>query len=143
VQHLSEEKLTKTVAYLAEAARLCRERNIQFVVVFIPEKYRVYKGLANVELAAGTIRSWELSSLPQELAWRLTELSLGIAYVDLTQPLQEVSQGGIATYLADDTHWTEAGHLVVAEILDRTLRFLPPPTQHTLQAHNVDESPGR
>jgi hypothetical protein len=45
-----------------------RERNIQFVVAFIPEKYRVYKDLANVELASGTIRSWELSSLPQELA---------------------------------------------------------------------------
>ena len=143
VHQLSQEKLIKTIAYLGEAARLCRERNIQFVVAFIPEKYRVYRGLRNVELGSGTIRSWEVSSLPDEMGRRLAELDLGVEYVDLTQPLQEASQQGIATYLPDDTHWTEAGNLVVAQILDRTLRFLPPSTQHTLQAHHVGGLPDR
>jgi hypothetical protein len=139
VQHLSEEKLSKTIVHIGEAARLCRERDIQFVVVFIPEKYRVYRGLRNVELASGAIRSWQVSSLPDELGRRLAELDLGIQYVDLTRPLQEASQTGIATYLADDTHWTEAGNQLVAETLDRTLRYLPTQVPRTLQARTVDE----
>jgi hypothetical protein len=140
VQRLSEEKLNKTIAYIAEGARLCRERNIQFVVAFVPEKYRVYRNLRNVELASGTIRSWQVSSLPAEMGRRLADLGLAVEYVDLTQSLQEASQEGIATYFADDTHWTAAGNQLVAETLDRTLRFLPTRTQSTLQARNIEDS---
>jgi lysophospholipase L1-like esterase len=139
VQGFSERQLNKTIAYIAEAARLCRERNIQFVVAFIPEKYRVYHSLRNVELTSSTVRSWQVNSLPDEMGMRLAELNLGIQYVDLTQPLQEASQEGIATYLADDTHWTEAGNQLVAEVLDRALRLLPPRTRHTLEARTIHE----
>ena len=140
VQQLSEEKLNKTIAYIAEGARLCRERNIQFVVAFVPEKYRVYRNLRNVELASGTIRSWQVSSLPAEMGRRLADLGLCVDYLNLTQPLQEASQEGVATYFADDTHWTAAGNQLVAETLDRTLRFLPTRTQSTLQARNIEDS---
>jgi hypothetical protein len=109
-------------------------------VAFVPEKYRVYRNLRNVELASGTIRSWQVSSLPAEMGRRLADLGLAVEYVDLTQSLQEASQEGIATYFADDTHWTAAGNQLVAETLDRTLRFLPTRTQSTLQARNIEDS---
>lgn len=133
VQRVSAETLTRAMQYIVEAAQLCRERDIRFIVMFIPEKYRVYHSLSNVELTSDTIRSWPVSSLPDEIGRHLTELGLGIEYIDLTPALKELSRTGRATYLPDDTHWTEAGNQLVAEILDRALR-VPPQISPTLQA---------
>ena len=38
-------QLSKALPYIAEAAKLCRERNIRFIVAFVPDKYRVYHDL--------------------------------------------------------------------------------------------------
>lgn len=132
IQPVSEDQLGKVLSYIAEAAKLCRERNIRFVVAFVPEKYRVYHNISNVELASDAIRLWQVSRLPEEMGRRLTDLVLGIEFVDLTLPLREASRNGIATYLPDDTHWTEAGNWVVAETLDRALRSFPPHRQRPL-----------
>jgi hypothetical protein len=141
VQPVLEEHLEKTLRYIAEAARLCRERNIRFLVAFVPSKYRVYHDLSNVELASGPIRSWHVSPLPEEVERRLTELGLGIKYVDLTTSLRNASRTGIATYLPDDTHWTEPGNRIVAETLDWTLRSFPSHTSRPLEARSPDGLP--
>ena len=65
-----------------------------------------------------------VSNLPDEMARRLARLGLDIEYVDLTLALNTASRKGIATYLADDTHWTDAGNRVVADMLHQTLRSL-------------------
>jgi hypothetical protein len=143
VQSPSEEKIAKAVAYLAEAARLCRERNIRFLVAFVPEKYRVYSHISNVEFASGAIRSWKVSPLPEEIGARLSDLGLNIEYVDLTSSLQNASRMGIATYLPDDTHWTESGNQLVAETLDRALRAEPPRTLFPLEARSFAEPSSR
>jgi hypothetical protein len=141
-QPVSEEHLGKALRYIAEAATLCRERNIRFLVAFIPNKYRVYHDLSNVELSSGPMQFWHVDSLPEEIGTRLAELGLGIEYVDLTPSLRKVSRTGIATYLPDDTHWTEAGNRFVAETLDGALRSFPSPTSYQLQTRQRDESPG-
>lgn len=143
VQSPTEGKIAKAVAYLAEAARLCRERNIRFLVVFVPEKYRVYHNINNVELASDAIRSWQVSPIPEEIGARLSELGLNIEYVDLTSSLRNASRMGVATYLPADTHWTESGNRLVAEALDRALRAEPPRTMFPLEARNLTESSNR
>jgi hypothetical protein len=143
VQSPAEDKIAKAVAYLAEAARLCRERNIRFLVVFVPEKYRVYHNINNVELASGAIRSWQVSPLPEEIGARLSELGLNIEYLDLTPSLENASRMGVATYLPDDTHWTESGNRLVAETLDRALRAAPPRTPFPLEARSFAEPDSR
>jgi SGNH hydrolase-like domain, acetyltransferase AlgX len=143
VQSPAEDKIAKTVAYLAEAARLCRERNIRFLVAFVPEKYRVYHNINNVELVSDAIRSWHVSPLPEEIGARLSALGLNIVYVDLTPSLQNASRMGVATYLPDDTHWTEAGNRLVAETLDRALRTEPPLTLFPLEVRSFAEPSSR
>jgi hypothetical protein len=124
VQPISERQLQKTLDAITEAAMLCRERNIRFLVAFIPEKYRVYQYLSNVEFVSDAMQSWRVSSLPEQMGTRLTTLGLDIRYVDLTPALKRASGRGMATYLPDDTHWTDQGNRVVAEALDQALRVL-------------------
>ena len=114
-------QLNKALPYIAEAAKLCRERNIRFIVTFVPEKYRVYHDLSNVTHRSDMVYFPPIDSLPDELARRLTRLDLGIHYVDLTPALKTASSKGIATYLSDDTHWTDSGNRIVAEALHQAL----------------------
>jgi hypothetical protein len=120
-QPLSASKLRQVLKPIAEAAALCRDRNIEFIVAFVPDKYRVYYDLATVKLTSESLHIPAVSDLPAEFGRRLTQL--GISYVDLTPDLKAASKKGIVTYLPDDTHWTEAGNRQVAETLARALRF--------------------
>ena len=122
VQPFSEGPLEKAIDAIAQAAMLCQERNIRFLVAFIPEKYRVYHRLNNVRFVSDAMASWRVSPLPAEIGRRLTALKYNIRYVDLTPALAQASRRGIATYLPDDTHWTDQGNRVVAETLDQALR---------------------
>lgn len=124
----SESRLNKALFSIAEAAKLCREQNIQFIVAFVPEKYRVYRDLPNVTWSSKAVGSWTVSSVPTEMARRLEQLQLDIHFVDLTPALRAASRMGLTTYLPDDTHWTDAGNRVVAAKLDEVLASL------TLQA---------
>jgi hypothetical protein len=100
---------------------LCRQRQIRFLVVFVPEKYRVYHDLSNFEFGTEGLRSWKVNDLPSRLKQILTAFAPDIEYLDLTPALKVESRKGIATYLPDDTHWTPAGHRVAAEAIDRAL----------------------
>jgi hypothetical protein len=82
---LSEGTLRKVQSSFSEAYRLCRDHDIRFVVVFVPEKYRVYHDLSNVRLSTDELRSWTVNDLPRLLHRLLAELSPEIGYVDLTR----------------------------------------------------------
>jgi acetyltransferase AlgX (SGNH hydrolase-like protein) len=127
-------QLSKALLYIAEAAKLCRERNIRFIVAFVPEKYRVYHDLSNINLRSDTIQSRPVSNLPDEMAKRLARPELDIEYVDLTPALKTASRKGIATYLADDTHWTDAGNRIMAEALHAALGSVAPQAKGHLEA---------
>ena len=138
IEPFSDSSLSKVLISIAEAAALCREQNIGFMVAFIPEKYRVYHDLNNVTFDSDPIRSWKVSNLPVELARRLTELDPGIHYVDLTPALKTASRKGIATYLSDDTHWTDSGNRIVAEALHAALGSVAPQAKSHLEARHPE-----
>jgi hypothetical protein len=116
-----EADLRGAAEYIAEAARLCRERNIRFIVVFVPDKYRVYSDLGNVTLSTEQIRSWRLDDFPTRLERMLAAMIPDVEYMDLTPALKAESRQGIATYLSDDTHWSLEGHRVAAEVMHRAI----------------------
>jgi hypothetical protein len=121
VETPSEKALRKALAPIVEAAKLCRERNIRFLVAFIPEKFRVYHDLGNVSLSTEAVRQWRVSDVPDRLHQILMNAEPSIEYVDLTPALKHASRSGMATYLADDTHWTDQGNRVAAEALHSAL----------------------
>lgn len=122
VEPPSEKTLHKAAAFIAEAATLCHEKNTRFLVVFVPEKYRVYHDLTNVSLLTDAVRQWRISNLPSQLRQLLFQLEPSIEYIDLTPALKRASQKGVATYLPDDTHWTDEGNRVAAETIHHALR---------------------
>ncbi len=121
VERPSDTTVHKAAALIAEAAKLCREQNIRFIVAFVSEKYRVYHDLSNVWLSSDAVRQWRVSNLSDQLQQLLVELEPSLEFVDLTPALKAASQNGVATYLADDTHWTDEGNRVAAETIHRAL----------------------
>lgn len=122
---VSPRALHKAVAPILQAAQLCHERGIRFLVAFVPEKFRVYHDLHNVSLATAALRQWHVSDLPVQLQELLETSHPHLEYVDLTPALKAAARDGVPTYLPDDTHWTEAGHRVAAETLHRALQQPP------------------
>jgi hypothetical protein len=121
VEAPSEKTLRKAFAPIVEAAKLCRQQNIRFLVAFIPEKFRVYHDLRTVSLAAGALGQWRVSDVPDQLRQILMESEPRVEFVDLTPALKDASRSGIATYLPDDTHWTDEGNGAAAETIHRSL----------------------
>ena len=122
VERVSEPTLRKAVAPIIQAAQLCRNRNIRFLVAFVPEKFRVYHDLPNLALSTAAIRQWHVSDVPGRLQRLLADADPRIEYVDLTPALKTAARSGTPTYLADDTHWTDEGNLVAADAIHRALQ---------------------
>ena len=121
VQRPSGPTLHKAIAPIVEAAKICREQEVRFIVAFVPEKFRVYHDLSNVSLTTEAIRQWQVADLPGQMRRLLAEFDPSIEYLDLTPALKAASRTGIATYLPDDTHWTDEGNRVAAEAIHRAL----------------------
>lgn len=122
VAHVSRLALRNAVDPIIHAAELCRALGIRFLVAFVPEKFRVYHDLGNVSLTTDAIRQWRISDLHDQMQQLLAELDSNIEYVDLTPALKAASRAGIPTYLPDDTHWTDAGNRVAAEVIHHALQ---------------------
>jgi PAS domain S-box-containing protein len=119
---LSEEDkraLSKTGSILEEAYRLCRERGIRFIVVFVPAEYRVYYGLPNMVEVSDFVKGWIVNDLPERLGAIVAGISTDVEYLDLTPTFRAATAEGTSVFLADDTHWTAEGHRIVAEALHR------------------------
>jgi PAS domain S-box-containing protein len=109
--------LQKSVAAIEEAYRLVQNEGAQFIVVFAPTKFRVYREIANFEKAGGDIKRWELNDLPDRLRKMISEISPNIGYLDLTPAFKSAARKNSLVFLSDDTHWSSEGHRVVAEAL--------------------------
>lgn len=106
-----EAALAETAALLEVAAHECAAAGARLVVVFVPEKFRIYGELC--DLAPGSAAAaWRCSDLPL----RLGELAAarGCDWLDLTPTLREAAARGPLLYFTDDGHWNGAGHAVVA-----------------------------
>lgn len=88
------------------------------LIVFAPEKYRVYGQLLDEE---------PVTALPQAQLDHLAKIAavLDVPLLDLTGPMlersRELLEQGELTYWRDDTHWNRMGIAVAAQELARTL----------------------
>ncbi len=120
----------------------CARDGIKFVLMYIPEKSKVYWPLAKSALMERELqsalefygRSNQRPPRKQDIdANRLAQNALlrdfcaqeHIPMLDLTTPLQNAVEDGVETYFPDDTHWNAAGHDLAARELAKFLAELP------------------
>jgi hypothetical protein len=96
-----------------------------FVLAFVPTKFRVYADLCEWT-EQSDLAGWVRNDLPARMAAFAERQDM--LFLDLTEPLRAASEAGALTYFEDDTHWTPAGHDVVADAVARLLsgRATPP-----------------
>jgi hypothetical protein len=109
-------ELLKVRSILAEAHALCRGQGTDLVVVFVPSKFRVYRGACSFE-SDSPCRSWPVDDLPCALRSAVAAVSPEVGFLDLTPSLQAEAADGSLLYLPDDPHWTAEGHRAAARAL--------------------------
>jgi len=105
---------------LEEAYRICTRRGIRMLVVFIPEKFRVYRDIAQFP-ADSVTRKWILNDMPKRLENTVASISPEIGYLDLTPALVEAATRGVFSYYTDDNHWSPEGEQIAAQAISRYL----------------------
>jgi len=99
---------------LAQASQLVRETGADFLVVYAPRNFRIYK--PHLEIAPEhAISRWVINDLPERLGrWAAEQ---GIPFVDTTPRLAAVVARGEHPYFVDDVHWNALGHATAAEAI--------------------------
>lgn len=129
---------TTNEAVLAELAALARERGVRLILAYAPVKPHVVLPLVRDQVTAGQLRAFAAyragrhPALPpaepfrarlfahldtQEHVLRDWCAAERIEFVSLTAPLRERMAQGDPVYFTYDPHWTERGHLAVADHL--------------------------
>ena len=106
--------LDKAVSVLSAAHTACVTNRVPLLVVFVPEKFRVYRDYCTFRPDNPCI-DWVLDDLPGRLGARVTALGPGIGFLDLTPALAAEAARGRLLYFADDTHWSAEGHQVAGQ----------------------------
>ncbi|MCB0320685.1 MAG: hypothetical protein KDD60_07130 [Bdellovibrionales bacterium] len=115
-----EHALLETKRIIEQAASETRSIGAKFMFVFIPSKSRVYRPLCNPD-SPQPVNGW----LEHELRTLITAKIPEATYMDLTPALQEAARSASPLlYFVDDTHWSTAGHAVVADEISRALKVL-------------------
>jgi len=96
---------------LQKAQEETREAGADFLLVFIPRKFTVYRGLL-VDPGADVAR-WKDVKLGPALGSFARQA--GIPFLDTTPALRAALRRGEEVYFPDDVHWTAAGHRIAAE----------------------------
>jgi hypothetical protein len=113
------ELLEEVQAIFQDAQETSAENGAQFVLVFVPTKFRVYERFCQFKpesLAA----SWQANDLPQRLGeWAKAK---DISFIDLTAALSTSAGQGELVYFPDDGHWNAHGHQVTAQAIEEFLR---------------------
>jgi hypothetical protein len=114
-------ELDRVQSVLAEAHALCQQQGVELVVVFVPSKFRVYRGVCVFDLDS-PCWSWPVDDLPRALASAVAAVSAAVKFLDLTPRFQAEAARGALLYLPDDPHWTAEGHRTAARVLADFLR---------------------
>ncbi len=113
-------RLAKAVAAIREAASLCERDGVRLLVAFVPTKARVYHDLCRFPPGTACV-----APAPHATADRLRGAIAedgGVAtFLDLTPRFRTEAAQGDLLYLADDTHWTPAGHASAARAIAEVL----------------------
>ena len=97
---------------LTQARELSRGGGAEFIVLYIPRKYRIYRDQIEVE-AGARIASWGIAPLPEALSsWCAAN---DIPFIDTTPLLTKAVMQGIHPYFVDDVHWNGTGHNIAAD----------------------------
>ncbi len=108
------ERLQTTFATFEKGVTEARAAGTEVVIVFVPMKFRIYGSGCDTgpeSLCAG----WTPWALDEEFAAACD--ASGLTCLDLTGPMREAASRGELLYAPEDSHWNEAGHAFVAELL--------------------------
>lgn len=121
------ERIVKGIGYIKKIARIARNRNIELLVVLIPDEMQVHDDvlqrivalIPNKDLADFDIRH------PNQLITEYLSRS-GINVLDLLQPIRAVNDERV--YKLQDTHWNIKGNEVAAQSIADEIqdRYFPP-----------------
>jgi len=106
---------------LAEGQRTCAARGVRLLVVFAPDKFRVY-GDVCVFPEHSECRTWQQNDFPDRLHARVRAISPEVGFLDLTPSFRERARAGDVLYPPDDTHWSAAGQSLAADVLAAYVR---------------------
>jgi hypothetical protein len=112
-------------ATFAEAYKLTAAQGARFIVVFIPESFRVFQPLATFP-ANSLSRRWVLSDEPERVEATLRSISPDIGFLDLTPAMRQAVRQGIIPYFKDDNHWSPAGQQLAARVIGDYLSHTRP-----------------
>jgi hypothetical protein len=112
--------LDKVISVLSAAMTACTANQTSLLVVFAPEKFRVYRNYCEFR-PDNPCAGWGLDDLPERLGARVATLGPRIAYLDLTPALMAEAAQGRLVYFADDTHWSADGHEVAGRTIARNI----------------------
>jgi hypothetical protein len=114
--------LEEVVSVLSAAHAECAANRTTLLVVFAPQKFRVYQKYCTFSPDNPCAR-WVLDDLPERLEARVAAISPEIGFLDLTPALAAEAAEGRLLYFTDDTHWSAAGHQAagraIADVLAR------------------------
>lgn len=107
---------------LRTAITFSRQNGTEIILVFVPIKYRVYAPF--VEFGeTSRANDWALWPLDREFLAFCRDA--GVECMSLTDAFSaDVARGGMP-YWPTDTHWSPAGHVLVAELLAAKINALP------------------
>jgi hypothetical protein len=108
--------LDKLLSILSAAYATCAMNRISLLVVFAPEKFRVYRDYCTFR-PDNPCTGWGLDDLHVEIGRRVTALGPGIGFLDLTPALAAEAARGRLLYFPDDTHWSAEGHAVAGRTI--------------------------
>jgi len=112
--------IDETAHILAEAHDLSTAQGARLIVVFVPEKFRVFQPFCRFPQES-QCRGWALNDLPERFGEAVRSISSDIGYLDLTPSLRDAARKGAVTYYPDDDHWSPEGHKVAAVAINRYL----------------------
>jgi hypothetical protein len=101
--------LNKVVSVLSAAHTACVTNRVPLLVVYVPEKFRVYRDYCTFR-PDNPCTNWVLDDLPGQLGARVAGLGPGVGFLDLTPVFAAEAARGRLLYFSDDTHWSAAGH---------------------------------
>lgn len=111
VTTVSTDQLRAPLQSIAEGRQACADAGVNFLLVFVPIKYRVYHDHCVLDPNSESA-GWTLHDIPGIVGdWAAQH---DIQYIDLTPDLRDRAAAGELVYYLDDGHWTAVGHRVAA-----------------------------
>jgi hypothetical protein len=112
--------LNDAVQMLQEASRLCSAQGARFVVVLIPEKFRIFQPVCRFPKGSECLH-WTVSDLPAWLRQKVQSVAPEAGFLDLTPFFADAATKGILPFERDDSHWSAEGESIAAHAINAYL----------------------